>query len=877
MTGGKFTLGEAIVGLHFNVDISQMNKAISQLNELGTAIKDMHRAKGDAPGAAVSQATSDAIRHGQSVIEGSAAASSRVSEILEGIATATEATVDRIIASITKIGSANVQLPTGNYQGPGPGDPMPEGLSGGPEAGAGIQDLLGGADSAVWEIFKSSGELKDLWNRMGRSIEEWLPHLRRVRETLKDMGVNANNMRAFLAATNEKFRLQQVRVQAVNDATTKQLRTTDAYLKAESDVEAILKRRENLVKRAVPPTTRLGEIEAQLPEFIQSGMKSWRERLRISERTTNLEGKALKLARQQAQVDRRRARDLLGAAFALTIFGQKLQKIYQGLIEGSTDLFFLQDDMAGGWEEMADLIGGDVAPILEGPIAESFETMTEAVEGMSEGFRGSLGLFILLGSQAASILGPVMAMLATRKMIAASAQMQLMTEKQISLEEDRHLIATGQLGMLKAKQAHLDKKQTKKARAGQFALKKTKGFVSGIGRMFVGMMVLGVLMELMEPFIGIITTIIEMIVETFLPVVEDVAETLIEWGLIEIIGMVIITVFDLLMIALKAVWKAFELVWGAIKFGIWILQKIWPVVDALRKVFMGSGLHAAIEAVTVVVKLLMAPMMIMMNLIKKVINTVLGVTGQFDFLKDVLVSVSDLIKTYVLGAWEIFKGIIGVVVSLLKLDVMEAFEGLKQLFDTVVGWIKNLISGGFDILEKVLGAFGDLIGVDLSGAFDAIKSIFDRTIGWVVGLVKDAWDILKTALQFIIDILHLDFRKAWETLKELFSKVAGWILDIILGPLQNLWNALKDIWNAIKDILGFDDESIDISVNWTDDELAAADEQYNSDLYADRYLGGGPSGPTTVNIVVEGNLTEDIIPELVAETEDAVTQQLRHD
>ena len=552
MTGGKFTLGEAIVGLQFNVNVKEMNAAMIQLRNLSTEIQKMGKSSSIAPGAAIAQATATAIKQGQAIIDATGITAGVVTDHLTNLAAAAERIVTRLIGTINRLGSTTVDLPgeTGGIGGEGPAGGGPPGGGDPSRIGQIIDDVVKkqkGLVTALFGISNRSERLGKIWDNMLSTLALWEQRLLRIGETFQKMGITQRNMSAFLQATKDEWESIKRVKDRVIAASSKQQALDREQVKAARKIAALSRLDEDLAEKKNIALTTMGRIEERIPDSIKKGARSFAERFHLIEKSTKLQGTQLSLARKQSQIDRRRSRDMLGAAFALTIFGQKLQRLYQGLAQGSTDLAFLQEDIQSGWEETADIIGNDVAPLIEGPIANAFDNINESISDMNEGFRGNLGLLILVGTQAISVVGPLIAMLSTRKMIAASARMQLLTEKQITLQQEAHNKAMRGETIIKSKQGNIERKRDKAKKAAVGTARKTAGFFKTMGMAIGGMFIFAILIELMEPFLDIISEIIAVIVDAFLPTIEAIAEGLVEWGIIDTISKILVGAFGIII------------------------------------------------------------------------------------------------------------------------------------------------------------------------------------------------------------------------------------------------------------------------------------------------------------------------------------------
>lgn len=214
--------------------------------------------------------------------------------------------------------------------------------------------------------------------------------------------------------------------------------------------------------------------------------------------------------------------------------------------------------------------------------------------------------------------------------------------------------------------------------------------------------------------------------------------------------------------------KVMEGLWTGIKVYLGLLMAYWKMV---------------FKVVSAVVK-------VAFDLISGYVRFMLPIwKAGFTAIWNVVRVVFDTIKGFIKAAILVVKGVINVVMGVIKGDWSRVWKGIQQITAGVWQYIKTLVKGGIALVKAVIG-----------GGLGVIKALWGRGWGVIKSVLTAVWNGIRSAVSGAMGLVKNVITTQVNTIKGLWS--AAW--NLIKTVLIKAWNGIRNaVQNSIKAVVGF--------------------------------------------------------------------------
>ena len=247
------------------------------------------------------------------------------------------------------------------------------------------------------------------------------------------------------------------------------------------------------------------------------------------------------------------------------------------------------------------------------------------------------------------------------------------------------------------------------------------------------------------------------------------------------------------------------------------------LLGGLKNVFSGigtviSGLGAkiagAFEAIATALGLTCPELLLIVAIIAAVIGAIVLlwnkcewfrnlITGLFEKIKSVVVTVWEFIKNTIINTWntivKVTKPIFETIANLISTaweKIKEIWEPVKQFFvDTwnyiieTLGPVKDSLFNMFNEAWLLIQTIWELAGPFFQTLWDTIQVIFSTVASTISGVFIAAWNFIKP----VWDTVSPYFTMIWNNIQAVFSVVA----TVLGGFFSVAWAAIKTVWDAV--------------------------------------------------------------------------------
>lgn len=263
---------------------------------------------------------------------------------------------------------------------------------------------------------------------------------------------------------------------------------------------------------------------------------------------------------------------------------------------------------------------------------------------------------------------------------------------------------------------------------------------------------------------------------------------------------------------------------------IWeIIQRVWPTIQTIVTTVVTDLVELVRKHWPQIREIIVTAIETVQAVIERVTKIILALWERW----------GDAITTYVVNTWEIIKETVGVALDFIQ-GIFETFRALfsgdwSAMWDGIVATVGAI----WEALKLALEQLWENARLATSIAFDVIKEEVSAAIQAIPGLLLDAGELLFNAGKVLFAFLGRGIQTAlvtaseavWEWLKgvpgtlfdlgvdlvglgfDLFSDlvtgitkaladVPGILLDLVLGPLDEIWNKVTDILSKVPGLGG---------------------------------------------------------------------------
>ena len=263
---------------------------------------------------------------------------------------------------------------------------------------------------------------------------------------------------------------------------------------------------------------------------------------------------------------------------------------------------------------------------------------------------------------------------------------------------------------------------------------------------------------------------------------------------------------------------------------IWeIIQRVWPTIQTIVTTVVTDLVELVRKHWPQIREIIVTAIETVQAVIERVTKIILALWERW----------GDDITTYVVNTWEIIKETVGVALDFIQ----GIFETFRALFDgdwsAMWDGIVSTVGAIWDALKLALEQLWENARLATEIAFDVIKEEVSAAIKAIPGLLLDAGELLFNVGKVLFAFLGRGIQTAlvtaseavWEWLKgvpgtlfdlgvdlvglgfDLFSDlvtgisqaladVPGILLDLVLGPLDEIWNKVTDILSKVPGLGG---------------------------------------------------------------------------
>lgn len=719
-----------------------------------------------------------------------------------------------------------------------------------------VQQSLSGSQDHLACINNKLTIMKSHWANIGTEADLFQGSLKTAQDRLQQMGIRFDQTEAV--------------TRAISEQTQRQTRTGRRAVRQQQTMVTEEVRRlqasEKRYKTELKYQQTMGRLTARDVSFAlgQQGMLE-RIALRIfgvKQRSQAFTDQELKHQIDIQRTTRRWRKDLIGASFILSVIGWKLKSMNQSFIAMSMDLSSVFEDIHFYWEDIADIFGEAIAPVLESVILPIFEKVVDIVEQLPMPVRALVaGLFMAVIGVIA-FAGPLLGMVSTIKMIRSAWQSYVVGIEQATRKQQAHSKAIG-------------KTMQTQAKSGKSMSKGIGMSIAGVGVMLVLMTIMQPLMEALTPLFDILGDILAGMIEPLEPIIEAFADMVETSGLMEMaVGAV-----NTILTALSAI---FTVISDAMKP---LMESLFGTTDATELFAIGLKMMLTPLAITieVVAGLILALAWVIKQLVEseKVVNffkisiailllPLRILIGFLQFVWDVITAFTDALRNnekamnaikYVLEAvlmpfrvlWEIIKLVLGVVLWLIDAlfgsGLHAALEAVWKIIELILIPFKIWWSIIKLVIDVVVWLAKELFGSGLHAALEAVFS--------VVGFLGPLFEGFVGFISMVIDAVK-------------------WLADIltdVLGPIGDVVGALGDVINLGADVIGgvggflgdVGGAVVGVIPDFHEGGLvskAGLAMVHEGEVLPSGAGDTGFGGGVTINLTVQGNMTRETMPEL---------------
>ena len=197
-----------------------------------------------------------------------------------------------------------------------------------------------------------------------------------------------------------------------------------------------------------------------------------------------------------------------------------------------------------------------------------------------------------------------------------------------------------------------------------------------------------------------------------------------------------------------------------------------------------------------------------------------AVSGAFTVIKTVIKTVTNVIATYILPA---FEEIWTFVTETLAPELIDAWNTIKNRVGTVISSIAGFWNNTLKpVFEAIYSFLEETLGPIFENTFNAIKTVVDNTLGGI----KDLWEnsvkpVYDGIVTFFSGVFSGDWETAWNGIQGIvegvwngiqiaaetaWNNAKTWATTIVANftlAFTNAWNLVKDsvvgLWDGIKD------------------------------------------------------------------------------
>ena len=263
---------------------------------------------------------------------------------------------------------------------------------------------------------------------------------------------------------------------------------------------------------------------------------------------------------------------------------------------------------------------------------------------------------------------------------------------------------------------------------------------------------------------------------------------------------------------------------------IWeIIQRVWPTIQTIVSTVVTDLVELVRKHWPQIREIIVTAIETVQAVIERVTKIILALWERW----------GDDITTYVVNTWEIIKETVGVALDFIQ-GIFETFRALfsgdwSAMWDGIVATVGAI----WEALKLALEQLWENARFATSVAFDVIKEEVSAAIQAIPGLLLDAGELLFNAGKVLFAFLGRGIQTAlvtaseavWEWLKgvpgtlfdlgvdlvglgfDLFTDlvtgitnaladVPGILLDLVLGPLDEIWNKVTDILSKVPGLGG---------------------------------------------------------------------------
>lgn len=258
---------------------------------------------------------------------------------------------------------------------------------------------------------------------------------------------------------------------------------------------------------------------------------------------------------------------------------------------------------------------------------------------------------------------------------------------------------------------------------------------------------------------------------------------------------------------IREFWQDFkdriDAVWDKITaFADWvsnIFSAVWenlgPIISALW-----DGLKKSVDVVWEILKAFASWLNDKLggawNAVSDIISKVWDkITSGITLVKDKLIDLRNWLLDKLGMSWEEFKIKAYITFLVIKRELKKVYDKLRDF----ASWLKDKLSGAWDAVSEAAGKLWDLI----QAGWDKVGPI----LGWMYDKITDLagaiYDKLKPAFEKIGPVIET----LWELSRPIFEGIGGLLEllghilnDLVIKPLQALWDLIVLGWNLVKPV-----------------------------------------------------------------------------
>lgn len=264
-------------------------------------------------------------------------------------------------------------------------------------------------------------------------------------------------------------------------------------------------------------------------------------------------------------------------------------------------------------------------------------------------------------------------------------------------------------------------------------------------------------------------------------------------GVVEAGWDLITDAFDIGAGIIEAVWNfvvgvikgGWDLITGAFNIGVGIIETVWNFVVGVIKGGWDLITGAFRLGVTI-------------------IETVIGFFGDLfmglwnNFLSPVFGWINEEIIGRLIPVFQLFAGIIEIIVVLIVRGFQGMWDLLQIIFDAIVTFVSGVFTATWNALGTAVEAVWKAIEWAVSWYWGMIQIIFDVIVAFVSGAFTLAWKALGTVVETVWDAIWIAISWTWGLIRGTFDTIVTFVSGVFTTTWNALGTAIDAVWSAIQ-------------------------------------------------------------------------------